>query len=154
MKGQRVILPLAGLTGSGLVAAGLQSPLVEVPVVGTIMFGEHAPGGEWTGWLLVGVLMTASILLAVKSHSWIRRGSLLAILGVGTVIGLLVSIYRNTMAQVMEIADLGNGQMDEGVRKLLEQMKYGNGAYLCICGMAVIAFISLFSVLKASRPSR
>jgi hypothetical protein len=149
MNAARIILPLGAFAGSGLIAAGLQKPLMDVPVVGTLMFSEHAPGGATTAWVLVALLVVGAVLLAAKNISWARKGGLVSVLGTGAVIGLLVSIYRSNMAQVMEIADLGNGEIDEGVKKLLEQMKYGAGAYMCAAGIVLQVCVSLLSMFRS-----
>ena len=154
MDAPRIILPLGALVGSGLVATGLQKPLVDVPVVGTLMFAEHAPGGGTTVWVLVAIMVFASILLTNKRAKWIRNGGLIAVLASGVLVGLLVSIYQRNMAQVMEIADLGNGQIDEGVKKLIEQMQYGPGAYMSAGGLLILSCVSLFSVFRRDPVAR
>ncbi len=154
MDAPRIILPLGALIGSGLVATGLQKPLVDVPVVGTLMFAEHAPGGGTTGCVLVALMVLASILLAMKRVQWVRNGGLVAVLASGALVGLLISIYQRNMAQVMEIADLGNGQIDEGVKKLIEQMQYGPGAIMSAAGLLILTCVSLFSVFRRDPVSR
>lgn len=154
MDAPRIILPLGALVGSGLVAVGLQKPLVDVPVVGTLMFAEHAPGGGITGWVLVAIMAFTSILLLMKRPRWVRKGGLVAALASGVLVGLLVSIYNRNMVQVMEIADLGNGQIDEGVKKLIEQMQYGSGAYSIAVGLLILASVSLFSVFRRDSVAR
>jgi hypothetical protein len=75
-------------------------------------------------------------------------GSLTGTLALGALGGILLSVHRHAMDQVMQVADLGDGKMDEGVAKLLAQMQYGVGTYcFVIGGMIILVAIaaSLFS---------
>ena len=138
MKSKRnLIIACLALAGTSLIGYGLYAPLVTVPVVGAVRFSENILGGTPTARPLIVALAAASILLAVGGHR-ARIGAVAGTLALGFLGGLLLSVHRHTMDQVMQIADLGDGRMDEGIAKLLAQMQYGAGAYCSVVGGALI----------------
>jgi len=147
MKRNRIIITCLAFLGTGLIGCGLFAPLVTVPVVGAVRFSDNILGGVPAARILIAVLAAASILLSLSGRL-ARVGAVVGTLALGFLGGLLISVYRHAMDQVMQIADLGDGTMDEGIEKLLAQMQYGAGAYCSFIGGALI----LAAVACALRP--
>lgn len=151
MKLDRLVTLLLALVGTGFVGCGAYAPLVTVPVVGAVRFSENNLGGEFTAGLLIFSLVISSVLLALGGLT-ARLGVIIASLSLGMFGGVLLSIYRHAMDQVMQIADLGDGKMDEGISKLLAQMQYGSGALWSVVGSMLILTASAICLFK-DRPS-
>ena len=149
MKSNRIIIACLAFAGTGLIGYGLFAPLVTVPVVGAVRFSENILGGIPTARTLIVALAAASILLAVGGCR-ARIGAVAGTLALGFLGGLLLSVHRHVMDQVMQIADLGDGKMDEGITKLLAQMQYGAGAYCSVIGGAMILVAAASCVLSNS----
>lgn len=137
MKRNRILLTCLALAGAGVIGYGLTAPLVTVPVVGAVRFSENILGGTPTAHGLTITLAAASVCLGLGGHL-ARVGILAGTLSLGFLGGLLLSVHRHAMDQVMQIADMGDGKMDEGIAKLLAQMQYGPGAYCSLIGGAMI----------------
>ena len=150
MKKNRIAITLLALLGTGFVGWGLFSPLVNAPVVGAVRFTENNLGGVVTARVLILLLGLASIPLGLGGRMS-RMGATVGALGLGFLGGLLLSVHRHAMDQVMQIADLGDGKMDEGISKILDQMQYGSGAFLCTLGSLIILAAIAFSILKDRR---
>lgn len=150
MKKFRIVIILTALLGTGLIGWGLLSPLVNAPVVGAVRFLENNLGGVSTASVLILVMALASVLLGLGGRLS-RMGAVVGALGLGFLGGVLLSLHRHAMDQVMQIADLGDGKMDEGISKILDQMQYGSGALLCTLGSVIILVAIAFSILKDRR---
>jgi hypothetical protein len=150
MKKNRVAITLLALLGTGLIGWGLFSPLVDAPVVGAVRFTENNLGGVATARVLILLLALASLPLGLGGRLS-RMGAVVSALALGFLGGLLLSVQRHAMDQVMQIADLGDGTMDEGISKILDQMKYGSGALLCAVGSLILLGTIAFSILKDRR---
>ena len=151
MNKNRIAIISLALLGTGLIGLGLFSPLVNAPVVGAVRFAENNLGGVSTVRVLILVLALASIPLGLGG-CLPRIGAVIGALGLGFLGGVLLSVHRHAMDQVMQIADLGDGKMDEGISKILDQMQYGSGALLCTLGSVIILVAIAFSILKDRRP--
>lgn len=127
MNRTRFIIATLAFIGAGLAGCGLFAPLVTVPVVGAVRFSENILGGVPAARILACVLALASVLFCFGGRP-ARAGALVGTLAIGLIGGMLLSVYRHAMDQVTQIADLGDGKVDEGVTKLLAQMEYGSGA--------------------------
>jgi hypothetical protein len=137
MKRQRILIAALALVGAGVIGYGLSAPLVTVPVVGAVRFTDNILGGVPTARCLTGALVVASVCMGVGGLL-ARIGVLVGTLALGFLGGLLLSVHRHAMDQVMQIADMGDGKMDEGIAKLLAQMQYGPGAYCAVFGGVMI----------------
>lgn len=127
MNRTRLVIATLAFIGAGLAGSGLFAPLVTVPVVGAVRFSENILGGVPAARILTGVLALASVLFCFGGRP-ARAGALVGTLTIGLAGGMLLSVYRHAMDQVTQIADLGDGKVDEGITKLLAQMEYGSGA--------------------------
>ncbi len=146
MNKLRIVLPIISLTGACLIGYGLYQPLVDVPAVGAIRFTEDSLGGAPLACGIIAVLITGALLL-IGPRPLVLCGALISLLGVGFLSGVLISIYRFAMGQV-EIMAMGGGQIAADIEKLLAQMKYDTGCWLCAIGTILVilaAALSLFS---------
>lgn len=134
------LIAAAGLGGTLLVGLGLFAPLVALPVIGSLRFVETALGGRMLAWWCVGALGLASACLP-----WCKRQPLLQLLtsvvtfgALGVIGGSCLAIYRLALLRVAEMSEGALGTMDEGIAKLLEQMRIGSGAWFLVAGAALL----------------
>jgi hypothetical protein len=118
---------LAMAVGTLLVAKGLYSPLVNVPLIGAIRYVEMSLGGKALALTVIALLGASTLLVGFP-----ERANRLAWLFAGTGLGLcaasLLAIYRGTMDKLQELGG-------EDVKTLLEKTQEQAGTAILALGI-------------------
>lgn len=122
---------LTMLIGAILVAKGLFTPLVNVPLIGAVRYVDRTIAGRELAWAIIALIAAGTFFMGFQ-----ERGNRLAWLFVGTGVGLtlasLLAVYREIMDKLQELGG-------DDVKTLLEKTQVQSGTFLI--GIGIVLFL-------------
>jgi hypothetical protein len=130
---------LAMVVGVVMLAYGLFSRLLALPVVGPIRYVDLHLGGKEQAEIIIA-LFSASALLAGFSEGVKRFAMLFGGVGFGLLIGSLVAVYRSTVDQIEQMGDPDVNALLKQAQPQVGLWIFAAGVLLWLCGLVYTLF--------------